>query len=444
VHRFFKYFTGITTVAVFGAATALGPVELARAQDAQAQQGQAKQGQAPKKQVKDKAEYDLFNAIAKPDLDPNKRLALLNTWKEKYPGTDFKEERLIYYLTTYQALQQPAKVMETAKELLALDPKNIQALYFLTILTPQMANTSPEALDTGEKAAQGLLSAEKPANTKDEDWAKAKSDFDALAHKSLGWVAMQRKNNEQAEEAFVKSLKIKPNDAEVSYWLGTVVFAQKKPERQSEVLFHFARAAALDPKEGGLNPQFRQQVDTYLTKAYNTFHGQDRTGLTELKTTARSQPFPPEGFKIKTATEIAIEKEEEFKRTNPQLALWMGVKKELTGPNGEKYFETGVKGSAFPKQKGILIEAKPAVRPRELVLGVADPTVPEVTLKLDSPLTGKPELGSEIEFEGIPQTFTQDPFMVTFDVEKEKITGLKMEAPARRPTGKKAGGRKKS
>jgi hypothetical protein len=61
-----------------------------------------------------------------------------------------------------------------------------------------------------------------------------------------------------------------------------------------------------------------------------------------------------------------------------------------------------------------------------------------VTLKLvgtdgttAAPLTGKPELGTEIEFEGIGDSFTKDPaFMVTFDVEKAKITGLKVDAVA--------------
>jgi hypothetical protein len=62
----------------------------------------------------------------------------------------------------------------------------------------------------------------------------------------------------------------------------------------------------------------------------------------------------------------------------------------------------------------------------------------DVTLKLvgadgttAAPLTGKPEVGGEIEFEGVPQSFTKDPsFMVTFDVEKSKIAGLKEEKVA--------------
>jgi hypothetical protein len=207
------------------------------------------------------------------------------------------------------------------------------------------------------------------------------------------------------------------------------------PEKISQALFFYARAATYDGP-GSLAPQGRAQIDDYLRKAYNSYHGQDDAGLTELKNMAKSQPMPPPNFKVKTANEIAIEKEEEFKKSNPQLALWMSVKKLLTADDGAQYFETNVKNSAFPKMKGTVIEAKPETRSRELVVGLADPTVPEATLKLDAALTGKPKVGSTIEWEGVPSAFSKDPFMLTFDVERAKIEGLEMEA-APKPTGKK-------
>jgi hypothetical protein len=63
-----------------------------------------------------------------------------------------------------------------------------------------------------------------------------------------------------------------------------------------------------------------------------------------------------------------------------------------------------------------------------------------VTLKLDSALPGKADPGTEIEFEGVPSAFSKDPeFMVTFDVEKDKISGW----PAQAPPAKKAAPRRK-
>jgi tetratricopeptide (TPR) repeat protein len=355
--------------------------------------------------------------------------------------------RLQLFLTTYQQLGQPAKMIDTAKEILAVDPKDITALYWISFLTPTLGSASPDALDTAEKAANGLLVAEKPTTVKDEDWTKAKSQTDAVAYSTLGWIAMQRKNNEVAEQNFRKSLTISPNAVQVSYWLGTVIIAEKKPEKQAEALFDFARAAAYDGT-GALAPEGRQQIDEYLTKVYNTIHG-DSSGLAELKALAKANPTPPADFKIKTAAEIAAEKEEELNKTNPKLALWLKIKGQLLSPEGQKYFDSSMKGAAVPKLKGWLISAKPAVKSKELMVSMeGKDQAANVTLKLvgtdgttAAPLTGKPDVGTEIEFEGIGDSFTKDPaLMVTFDVEKAKITGLKVEAvaPPHRPVHKKS------
>ena len=65
----------------------------------------------------------------------------------------------------------------------------------------------------------------------------------------------------------------------------------------------------------------------------------------------------------------------------------------------------------------------PAVRPKELVLAIQNPSVADTTLKLDSALPGKMEPGEEIEFDGVAKSYTKEPFMVTFEVEKAKVVG---------------------
>jgi len=432
VQHFLRRLTEITAIALAG-------VVLCSAQTSQpAQSGQAAPA-APaekKKQYKDQQEYTLYDSATK-ETDANKKLATLNTWKDKYPDSDFKMERTQLLLSTYQQLGQPAKMIDTAKEILAIDPKDITALYWIAFLTPTLGSTSPDALDTAEKAANGLLVAEKPAAVKDEDWTKAKSQTDAVAYTTLGWVAMQRKNNEVAEQNFKKSLAINPNAAQVSYWLGTVILAEKKPEKQSEALFNFARAAAYDGT-GALTPDGRQKIDAYLTKVYTSLHG-DTSGLAELKAMAKASATPPADFKIKTAAEIAAEKEEELKKTNPQLALWLNVKGQLLSPEGQTYFDSSMKGAAVPKLKGWLVSGKPAVKSKELLVSMeGKDQAANVTLKLvgsdgttAAPLTGKPVVGVEIEFEGVGDSFTKEPaLMVTFDVERAKITGLKEEKVA--------------
>ncbi len=410
--------------------------------------------QAPQKNWKDRAEYDLFASITK-ETNNQKKLELLNTWKEKYAATDFKPERLALYLSTYQALNKGPEMLATAKEMVALDPKNMQGLYWICAFT--LNNTAAEQLDAGDKAAKSMLANldatfaadKKPAAVSEENWKKERTSIEVLGYTTLGWVGMTRKENDAAETALVKSLALNPVNAQVSYWLGTVLLRQ--PAKQGLGLYHIARAATLEGP-GALDPATRGQLQTYLQKVYAQFHG-DSSGLDDLKAKAKAEAMPPADFKIKTAVEIATEKEEEFKKSNPMLAMWMNIKKELSSPNGEQYFESSVKGALLPggaggvqRFKGKVIEHKPAKNPKEIVLGISDATTREVTLKLETPfLVGKADPGTDIEFEGVVSGFAKDPFMVTFDVEKkEQISGWPAPAPpAKKAAAKKAAPKKK-
>ncbi len=406
------------------------------------------------KQWKDRAEYDLFDAIVKAQ-DANKRLELLNTWKSKYPQTDFKEQRNAYYIAVYQQLNRGNDLLNFCKnEVLSADPKDMTCLYWVSVLTVTLTQTSPEALDYGEKAAKTMLEnlnaafapEKKPKEMTDEQFKKQRLGVEAQGYLTIGWVNMQKKNNEAAEAAFINSLKAEPNAAQVSYWLGTVILAQRKVEKQSAALYHFARAAALTG-QGALPDAQRTQLDAYLSKVYANYHG-DSSGLNEMKEQAAKNPLPPEGFHIKSSVEIAIEKEEEFKKTNPMLALWMSIRKELAGPEGEKYFADHLKDAELPagvpevtKFKGKLISHRPAANPKELVIAMSDATTPEITLKLDTPLKGKAEPGTEIAFAGIATAFSKDPFNLVFETEPSKIEGWPVQAPPAKkavPPAKKA------
>jgi hypothetical protein len=394
------------------------------------------------KNWKDRAEYDLYDSITKA-TDANKRLELLNTWKSKYPQTDFVAERNAFYVSTYQGLNQGQNLLNFCKETLAAAPKEMSCLYWATVLTISLANTAPDALDFGEKSAKSLLGNlddalapdKRPKGLTEEAAQKQRKALESQAHTTVGWVAMTRKSYEAAETAFVESLKAEPNNAQVSYWLGSCVLAQRKVEKQAAALYHFARAASLTGP-GALPDAQRTQLDAYLTKVYSNFHG-DSSGLPEIKAVAQKQPFPADDFTIKSSVQIATEKEEEFKKTNPMLALWMSIRKELAGPGGEAYFNEKLKDAQLPggahgvaKFKGKLISMKPAVNPKELVVGISDATTTEVTLRFDTPLKGKADVGTDLEFEGVAAAFAGDPFNLTLDLDKSKLDGWPVQAAA--------------
>jgi tetratricopeptide (TPR) repeat protein len=386
----------------------------------------------PQKKVKDQGEYDLYNNALK-ETDPAKAVQILNQWVEKYPDTDFQDERL----QLYNKFNQPAKVLEQGKAILSKDSKDLTALTLITANIQKIPNATADQLDLAKNSAQSILDnmdSLKPPTATDDAWKQAKPGLESLSKGTIDWIvtkpareAMDKKDYPGAEAAFKKLVQQYPDNGQYAYQLGSVLISERNQEKYPEAIFYIARAL----ETPGLPAQNRPQVEAYLKKIFDAYHGADDEELQKLRQLAKASPAPPANFKIKTAAEIAAEKEEEFKTKNPQLALWMGIKKQLADANGEQYFESSVKNAAVPKLKGTLLEAKPPCRPKELVLGISDAKNPEITLKLEMPLTNKPDVGKEIQFQGVPSAFTKDPFNLTMDVDdKDKIEGLTGEACA--------------
>lgn len=437
-----KTLAGLAAVAGFGLFLGTGAVTQALAQ-------QSGQTQQPQKKVKDQGEYDLYNSVVK-ETDPAKKLQYLNQWVEKYPTSDFQDEQLQFY----NQLNQPAKVLDLGQKILAKNPKDLVSLTFIALNVQKLPNPTPDQMSLAKNSAQTILDnldSLKPAGTSEAAWEKGKGDLQKLAKGTLMWVAAkpamdaeQRKDYVAAADGYTKALQQYPDNAQFAYKLGSALISQKDPSKFAQAIYEIARAVATPADKGGLDDATRKQVDGYLDRIYAQYHG-DSSGLDQLKQQALASPLPPADFKLETAAQLAAEKEEQFREKNPQLALWMGIKKQLTDANGQQYFDSQMKNAAVPKLKGTLVEAKPSCRPKELVVAISDSTHPEVTLKLDMPLKGKPMPGTTIQWEGVPSAFTPDPFMVTMDTETAKLDDVPVEAcsvaPARR--GARRGAKKK-
>jgi tetratricopeptide (TPR) repeat protein len=422
-----------------------------------------------KKNYKDNTEADLYGKVTKSAgaNDWKQALADLDTWKQKYPDSDFKYDREMYYVQAYAGSNQWAKAVDAAGPLIdqGLDklfddpkygPSQQLAILFKTVQAiTQVPNPTSAELAMGDKAAHQLYDFnKKPEGVSDADWEKARTtQLQPPAKATILWIAMKpgtdamnAKDYAGAEAVFTKALKAQPDSAAISYNLGLALRNQKK---NVEAIYAFQRAAVVDPTLGGTSDAAK--IKDYADKYYISFHG-GREGLDQLKQQVKTSPLPPAGFAIKTATQMAEEKEAEFEKSNPQLAMWMKIKAALSDNGGEQYFESSLKGAGVPQLKGILVEAKPACRPKELLIAVPLPDAkapypPEISLKLvdadDKPLalTGKPELNTEIQWEGVPSAFSKEPFLLTMSTEKGKIQGLKVTpcaaAPVHHPTAKK-------
>jgi len=454
----------MTTTVLAGLVVAAGLVQVAGAQNAPAA-----------KKYKD-GEFDIYSASAKDVNGGNFAQAIkdLDTWKQKFPETDYKHERQALYVTAYAGAGQYDKAVDAAAPMVNAgvdtvfsDPKDvgqaIRILFTTATAIVHLANPSPDQLAVADKAARDLLAYNrKPLGAdgkpmSDAAWDQARTQLQPPAKAALLYMAilpgtqamaagkadeklaasqtgadhdatMQKAAQEfaAAEAAYTKALGEFPDQTVISYNLALALSAEKK---NSEAVYEFERAAVLDPTLGGGQPD-PGKVKTFADNAYVKVHGKD-DGLAELKDQVKQAPLWPAGFHIKTATEIAEEQQKKFEETYPQLSMWLKIKAALSDTDGAQYFENSLKGAAVPKLKGTLVDAKPACKPNTLLIALPLPDaqgtpVAEIALKLDPPLTGKPALDTEVQWEGVPSAFTQSPFLLTMDTEKTSIDGLKV------------------
>jgi hypothetical protein len=427
----------------------------------------------PQKQVKDQGESEIYNQAIKDASNPAKAIEDLDLWTDKYPDSDFNEERLCMYMQAYSAMKQPQpqKVIEIGQHLMAKDlnvafPGAAGGRNILTVLF-QMAwnvaalpNSTPDQLALGDMAAHQLLdfapkyfvAGNKPPGTSEADWTKARDDIEKRTRVALVAIALAPANQAlanndcaAAEALFTKVLSQYPNNSFISYNLGRALSceardnATRAPELAPRAVYEFVRAAVIDATLGGTADA--KKVADYATSVYAGYHGNEE-GLDQLKQQARVSPLPPAGFTIESAAAVFNRTQKERAEKSLQYSLWMSIKAQLSDAK-QQYFEDQLKDADVRGQngaralKGILVEARPACRSRALLVAIPDAEQPdvkvpaEIALKLEVPLGGKPVLGATIEWDGIAREFTREPaFLLTMETARAKISGLKLEACA--------------
>jgi hypothetical protein len=414
-------------------------------------------GQAPAKNYKDRAEYDLFSKITQ-TTDMKARLELLNTWQDKYPQSDYATDRLQYYIDTLSRLapsdpSQRQPLLNKCQELLKADPKNANALFLISFWGPAVggANPPPELQSQVASAAHEFISGadaafapdKKPPNISASDFEKAKNIRLAAAHNALAWVATAKKDNATAESEYKASLTTNPDQGPVSAQLAKALYDEKKIP---EALFQYARASQYTGPGPSLPPNVRAQLSDFFNKAYKEYHGNPE-GADQVIAQAKTAALPPAGFTIGSAAEAA-NKEAEAKNkrmdSDPAFKLWYTIKSNLIGDQADSFFTNSVKDFEIPggaegvkNFSGTVISIDPPDKPTKVVLGIEDPAKGDATLLFSEPLPASAldtiKVGSKIDFSGVADSFTKDPYMLTF--KDPSIPGVQTTAPKK--TGKR-------
>ena len=101
--------------------------------------------------------------------------------------------------------------------------------------------------------------------------------------------------------------------------------------------------------------------------------------------------------------------------------LWSVMKNQLSGPNGQAYFENNLKGSELPFLYGTVLSALPKDKPLLVILAMSGKSEPEVNLRMAAALTDELPAGTEVLFRGEAREFSSDPFRLTISPDAIRV-----------------------
>lgn len=432
--------------ALFLASLFAGPVVGAQQPNA-AQQGAAQGQQAKQKNYKDRGEYELYSNVVK-TTDPQQRLQLLNTWQDKYPQSDFADDRLRYFVATLaqMASKDPSQrqpLIDKCEALLKMNPNDFYANYYVALFGPQIGGTpQPELVTEVQTSANALLKQvdttfapeKKKPNVTEQQWTDAKNGALAIGHNALAWSDIQSKNTAGAESEYQQSLTVNPNQATISALDAKLLYDDKK---FPQALFEYARAAEYTGP-GALSSTAQTQLMDFFNKAYKDYHGSSE-GADQILAQAKTNALPPASLNIPSATQLANQEAANLNtriQNDPAFKIWYAIKQSLQS-QGDTFFNASMKDTEVPGgAEGVsdFTGTVISVNPNQVVLGVESPTVPDATLTFSTPLPEDAlntiKVGAQIQFAGVPDSYTANPYMLTF--KDPTIPGVKTTTPPKR------------
>ncbi len=380
-------------------------------------------------------EYNAYMGAIQ-QTDPNGKISAIEAYLTQYPKSVMLNSALELLMSAYQQTGNQAKVVDTAKRLLAADPNSLRALALLTYMSRQGvmmggANAAQNLADLQTYCVKGLdaiKANQKPAGMKDDDFDKLKKETTLIFNAGCGFAALQTKDFPHAIEYLKAAVDQEPNDLQNVYPLGTA-YSSLTPADTLDALFYFARAAEIAP--AGSDAQ--KQILPYAHTVYKNYHGTDDNSETLWTTyvlpTAKADTDPPADWGDKVTKYVpptpAQQAHDLVKDKTPdqikQLSFgeWELVLSAGT-PDDQNLVWNVIKNVPL-QMEGNVVEATSNT---ELHIAASEDDiekkVADITLTMTGPITAAhmPKAGDTFDFEGTPTSYTSTPFMLTMDTGK--------------------------
>lgn len=370
--------------------------------------------------IKDPAEYNAYVGAIQ-QQDPHAKISALEAFLTQYPNSVMKTTALEVLMASYQQTGDQAKVVETAKRLLTVDPCSLRALALLTFLTRQQVASGQQAslgdLTTySNKGLECVQSAQPPAGMSAADYTKLKDQVTPIFTGAAGFAALQNKDYAHAQEDLKKAVDAQPNDLQNVYPLAMSYLAATPPDTLNG-LFYIARAAGL--AQGAA----QTQIQSYGQKVYQNYHG-STDGWTDLLNMAKTETTPPADLATKVTKYVpptpAQQAHDVVNGKTPDQ-----IKSQLGFGDWELVLSAGVQAdqdAVWNVIKGVPLQMEGKVievtSPTELHIAGSEDDIEanraDITLTMSGPIPAArlPKVGDTFDFEGTPSSYTPTPFMM--------------------------------
>jgi tetratricopeptide (TPR) repeat protein len=264
--------------------------------------GSAPQGAAATKQPqwKSRAEYDAFEAFVK-ETNPSKMISLIQAFLQKFPNSDFKANAYVAEMQTYQQLNNSAKAIKAAKNVLKADPNQLDALAYLSFAFPY--TYKPTDADAATQLSEGLAEAQhglevlqnfqKPAGVSDAQFQAYIRPKRAIFNTAIGFADLQKKDYADAIAPLQAAIQDRPKDPLTLSLLGQASIYSNPPDFNNGI-WYLARSAALAKAANSANAA---QLEQFYSQVYESRHGSNQ-GEKEVLAQAASSATPPAGFNV--------------------------------------------------------------------------------------------------------------------------------------------------
>lgn len=394
---------------------------------------------APKKEIKDPAEYNAYTTSLNA-ADPSTKVSGFENFVRQFPNSAYKEDALEQLMTAYQQAGNAAKMVETAKQVLQVNPNNVRALALLAYIARasagQPGNLQQSVADARNYGEQGLRALQQmpcPEGASPADVEKLQKQTSVIFHGTVGFAALQNKDYPAAQQHFqaaVDAAPPTPQDSLQDVYSLALAYLEPKPPNPLG-LWYVARAAALSKA----NPQGYEAISKYGRAKYIKYHGGE-DGWDQLLATAAAAAAnaPPQNFAVAPAPSPAEQA--------AKLASTMDARKMDFGqwelilsagdPATQQKVWSQIKGLEVPFAALVIDSTKTrlslAATADAIEQKKADVTV-TMTGPIPANLMPRVAAGQEVQVVAKPDSYVSSPFMLQM-VEGQLIAKKEPAKPA--------------